>query len=93
MPLANSRLDGPSDTTNEAIIRGPSGFGDIHPHAVNVRDRPGMHQAPPVFWFHAGDSVRVVGYVHSWAAVEFTDAATGTGRLGFIHEHLLNPRP
>lgn len=91
---ANARLGGPSDATNDVFIHGAAYTATIVPPAVNVRARPSLSSAA-VHHFRAGDSVRVLGVVHDWAAVEYSSSGSAAhrGRLGFIRGDLLSPPP
>jgi hypothetical protein len=92
--LANARLGGPSDVSNDVFIHGRRYTASVVPHAVTVRSGP-QNSAPAVYWFGRGDPVRVLGVVHGWAAVEYSYRwdAGHTGRIGFIWGDLLSPVP
>ncbi len=82
---ANARLGGATDATNDVRIEPPAGTATVVSHAVNVRNRPST-SGTPVHWFRRGDTVRVLGWVHDWAAVEYSDRWRGNvGAVGYVY--------
>jgi hypothetical protein len=88
---ANARLGGATDATNDVRIEPPAYMATVLPSAVNVRNRPSM-SGTPVHFFSRGQVIRVVGWVHDWAAVEFSDRWHGhVGALGFVYRSTISP--
>jgi hypothetical protein len=56
----------------------------VLPYALNVRRGPSMAY-PPFFWVHRGDTVRVMGFTHDWAAID------ANGKLGFVYRTQISP--
>jgi len=87
---ANARLRGATDVTNNVRIEPPAYMATVLPHAVNVRNRPSM-AGKPIHWFKRGDVIRVVGWVHDWAAVEISDRwHTNVGAIGYVYRSTIS---
>jgi hypothetical protein len=91
---ANARLGGEAAVENDVFIHGAAYTATVVPTAVRVRAAPNL-AAPQIHLLFSGDTVHVVGMVHGWAAIEFSER-TGPGhrgRLGFVWGALLTPHP
>jgi hypothetical protein len=90
---ANTRLGRPTDPINDVRIEPPAYMATVLPHAVNVRNRPSM-SGTPVHWYARGDVIRVLGWVHDWAAVEYSDRWRGNvGAVGYVYRSGISAPP
>jgi hypothetical protein len=83
---ANAEITG--DVINDAFVRSEPYVATVVPTiwALNVRKWPNMAGAP-FAWLHPGDTVNVMGFVHSWAAVDIN------GKLGFVYKTKISAPP
>lgn len=82
LPAANAAPGG--GVTNRVLVEPQPYTATVLPFALNVRDRPSM--AGAVFaWLKRGETVRVMGFTHDWAAID------RNGRLGFVYRTHLTP--
>ena len=84
LPSANVEINGAG--TNRVRVEPNPYVATVIPYALNVRDRPSMKST--VFaWLKRGDTVRVMGFTHNWAAID------QGGRLGFVYRTFLTLPP
>jgi hypothetical protein len=90
---ANARF-GTASATNVYYVHGRQYVATIASPVANVRSEPNLG-SDIVRGLRAGDTVRVIGMVGDWAAVDVTVTYRPghPGRLGFIHKSLLAPPP
>jgi hypothetical protein len=76
LPAANAEVTG--DRRNDVLVEQRLYEAIVLPYALNVRRQPSM-AGRVIGHVKRGDSVRVVGFTHDWAAIQFG------ARLGFVY--------
>lgn len=82
LPVANVDVD--ADAINEILVQGHPYEATVTAGAANIRGLPRTSGNTPFAVAHSGDTLRVVGFSHRWAAIDHN------GRLGFIHTNLIS---
>jgi hypothetical protein len=89
LPAANAdAFPGKAPAMNDVRVESNPYEATVIPPAfvLNVRKQPTM-KGEPFHWLKRGDTVKVMGFVHQWAAVDIN------GKLGFAHGNFLSPPP
>jgi hypothetical protein len=89
LPAANAdAFPGRAPAMNDVRIESNPYEATVIPPAfvLNIRKQPTM-KGEPFHWLKRGETVKVMGFVHQWAAVDIN------GKLGFAHGHFLSPPP
>jgi len=89
LPAANAdAFPGKAPAMNDVRVESNPYEATVIPPAfvLNVRKQPTM-KGEPFHWLKRGETVKVMGFVHQWAAVDIN------GKLGFAHGNFLSPPP
>ena len=89
LPPANAdAFPGKAPAMNDVRVESNPYLATVIPPAfvLNVRKQPTM-KGEPFHWLKRGETVKVMGFVHQWAAVDIN------GKLGFAHGNFLSPPP
>jgi|GEM_PF-861625 len=89
LPAANAdAFPGKAPAMNDVRVESNPYVATVIPPAfvLNVRKQPTM-KGEPFHWLKRGETVKVMGFVHQWAAVDIN------GKLGFAHGNFLSAPP